>query len=167
MSNKSRRDGEYSEKVSRNKNHSPFIPQFPIKTDRNRSASVISTSKLVYLSRLSEVDTSRPKPLKLSNPTLHVNKTCHVCLINIHSFVLRTQHFHWSNRHICLGNCLVCKINVHEKTFTLHGWTQMVVWKQGAESKLKNVGIPETVELQIFFWCHRDYFTYVFYNFGK
>ena len=24
-----------------------------------------------------------------------------------HSFVLKMKHFHWSNRHSCLGNCLV------------------------------------------------------------
>ena len=60
-------------------------------------------------------------------PALHVNKTCYVCLTNIHSFVLQTKHFHWSSRYSCLGNCLVWKINMCEKTFTLHGWSQMVV----------------------------------------
>ena len=50
------------------------------------------------------------------------NKThCFPC------FVLQTKHFHWSSRQSCLGNCLVWKINMCEKTFTLHGWTQMVV----------------------------------------
>ena len=49
-------------------------------------------------------------------------------LTNVHSFVLQTKHFHWSNRHSCLANCFVWKINMHEKTFTLHGWTQMVVF---------------------------------------
>ena len=58
---------------------------------------------------------------------LHVTKTCHVSFTNIHSFVLQTKHFHWSSRHSCLGNCLIWKINMCEKTFTLHGWTQMVV----------------------------------------
>ena len=46
---------------------------------------------------------------------------------NIHSFGLQTKHFHWSSRYGCLGNCLVWKINLREKTFTLHSWTQMVV----------------------------------------
>ena len=59
---------------------------------------------------------------------LQVTKTCHVSLTNIHSFVPQTKHFHWSSRHSCLANCLVWKlINIREKTFTLHGWTQMVV----------------------------------------
>ena len=60
-------------------------------------------------------------------PALHVNKTCYISLTNIHSFVLQTKHFHWSSRYSCLGNCLVWKVNLREKTFTLHGWMQMVV----------------------------------------
>ena len=37
----------------------------------------------------------------------------------------QTMNFHWSNRHSCLGNCLVWKINMHKKkTFTLHGCKQ-------------------------------------------
>ena len=60
-------------------------------------------------------------------PALHVTKTCYISLTNIHSFVLQTNHFYWSSRYSCLGNCLVWKVNLREKTFTLHGWTQMVV----------------------------------------
>ena len=41
--------------------------------------------------------------------------------------IRRLIHFHWSSRHSCLGNCLVWKINMCEKTSTLRGWTQMVV----------------------------------------
>ena len=61
-------------------------------------------------------------------PALHMNKTCYISLTNIHSFVLQTKHFHWSSRYSCLGNCLVWKVNLREKTFTLHGWTQMEVF---------------------------------------
>ena len=46
---------------------------------------------------------------------LHVSKTCHISLTNIHSFVLQTKHFHWSSQYSCLGNCLVWKINMCEK----------------------------------------------------
>ena len=45
---------------------------------------------------------------------------------------LQTKHFHWSSRCSCLGNCLVWKLNMREKTPTLHGWTQMVVYKYSA-----------------------------------
>ena len=45
---------------------------------------------------------------------LHVTKTCHVSLTNIHCFMLQTKHFHWSSRHSCLGNCLIWKINVRK-----------------------------------------------------
>ena len=55
-------------------------------------------------------------------------KMCYIPLINIHSFVLQTKHFHWSSRYSCVGNCLIWKVNLREKTFTLHGWTQMVVF---------------------------------------
>ena len=54
-------------------------------------------------------------------------KMCYISLINIHSFVLQTKHFHWSSRYSCVGNCLIWKVNLREKTLTLHGWTQMVV----------------------------------------
>lgn len=96
------------------------------------NSSVISTSELVYLLRLHPLKLTPgvQNPEKITNfvkPTHHVNKTCPVCLTNIHSFMLQTKHFHWSNRHSCLGNCLVWKINMHKKTFTLHGWMQMVV----------------------------------------
>ena len=62
-------------------------------------------------------------------PALHVSKTCYIPLTNIHSFVVQTKHFHWSSGYSCLGNCLVWKVNLREKTFTLHGWTQMVVYR--------------------------------------
>ena len=60
-------------------------------------------------------------------PALHGTKTCYISLTNIHSLVLQTKHFHWFSRNSCLGNCLIWKVNLREKTFTLHGWTQMVV----------------------------------------
>ena len=60
-------------------------------------------------------------------PALHVTKICYISLTNIHSFMLQTKHFHWSSRYSCLGNCLIWKVNLHEKTYTLHSWTQMVV----------------------------------------
>ena len=60
-------------------------------------------------------------------PARHVIKTCNVCLTSMHSFMLQTKHFHWFSQHSCLGNCHVWKVNIHEKTVTLHGWTQMVV----------------------------------------
>jgi len=44
-----------------------------------------------------------------------------------HSFMFQTKHFHWFSRHSCLGNCHIWKVNIREKTVTLHGWTQMVV----------------------------------------
>ena len=76
-------------------------------------------------------DTKLPKPwknvVKFIEHVLHVSKTCHVSLTNIHCFVLQTKHFHWPSRYSCLGNCLVWKINMCGKTFTLHGWTQMAV----------------------------------------
>ena len=31
------------------------------------------------------------------------------------SFVLRVKNFHWFSRYSCLGNCLVWKVNLHEK----------------------------------------------------
>ena len=67
------------------------------------------------------------KVVNFVKPALHVTKTCYISLTNIHSFVLQTKHFHWSSLYSCLGNCLVWKVNLREKTFTLHGWTQMVV----------------------------------------
>ena len=72
-------------------------------------------------------DTKLPKPWKMSLilPNLHYTWTKrYISLSNIHSFVFQTKHFHWSSR-----NCLVRKVNLREKTFTLHGWTQMVVRK--------------------------------------
>ena len=58
---------------------------------------------------------------------LHVTNTCHISLTNIHCFVPQMKHLYWSSRYSCLGNCPVWKLNLCEKTFTLHGWTQMVV----------------------------------------
>ena len=85
---------------------------------------------LARLSFWSRNDTKLPKPwknvVKFIEHVLHVSKTCHVSLTNIHCFVLQTKHFHWPSRYSCLGNCLVWKI-MCGKTFTLHGWTQMVV----------------------------------------
>ena len=56
-------------------------------------------------------DTKLPKPwknvVKFIEHALHVSKTCHVSLRNIHCFVLQTKHFHWPSRYSCLGNCLV------------------------------------------------------------
>ena len=57
---------------------------------------------------------------------------------NIHSFVLQTKHFHWSNRHSFLGKLSPLRMNMHEKTFTLHGCTQM------AEDKSSPIEIRRT-----------------------
>ena len=59
-------------------------------------------------------------------PALHMSKTCYVSLTNIHSFAVRTKHFHWSSRQ-SLGNCHVWKKKCG-KTFTVHSWKQMVVF---------------------------------------
>ena len=76
-------------------------------------------------------DTKLPKPWKmsliLSNLHFTWTKSCYISLTNIHSFVVQMKHFHWSSRYSCLGNCLVWKVNLCKKTFTLHSWTQMVV----------------------------------------
>ena len=96
---------------------------------------------------------------------LHVTKTCHVSLTNIHSFVLQTKHFHWSSRYSCLGNCLVWKIDMCKKTFMLHGWTQMVVRELSIWQKLHfNEIVSYTTFVMLLHHRHRHHLCALVYN---
>ena len=48
-------------------------------------------------------------------PAHYMKKTCNVCLTSLHSFILKTKHFHRFSWHSCLGNCYIWKVNIHEK----------------------------------------------------
>ena len=97
-------------------------------------------------------------------PALHVNKSCYISLTNIHSFVLQMKHCHWSSQHSCLGNCLVWKISMGEKTFTLQGWTQMVIFRLFVLNTCKclpsNCLVP-VPEFEISTWALIDHFIVV------
>ena len=88
-------------------------------------------------------------------PALHVSKKCYIPLTDIHSFVVQTKHFHWFSRYSCLGNCLIGKVNLREKTFTLHGWTQMVV-----SSRQKQKETPEKMSSHFSFFPSLSHFTF-------
>ena len=78
--------------------------------------------------------------------------------------IRRLIHFHWSSRHSCLGNCLVWKINMREKTFTLQGWTQMVIFRLFVLNTCKclpsNCLVP-VPEFEISTWALIDHFIVV------
>ena len=97
--------------------------------------SAIGSSKFVYFKRLHLFEVAmKPsfQPWKMS-----------LILLNLHYTWTKHATFLWQTfivlcfkRNLfiidsvgCLGNCLIWKINMREKTFTLHGWTQMIILK--------------------------------------
>ena len=85
----------------------------------SHSESLTFSTSIFLKSQWHQASKTLKNVFNFVKPALHVNKKFYISLTNI---------FIWSCWHSWLGNCLVWKINMCEKTFMLHGWHDSICW---------------------------------------